>query len=348
MPRKVGIQDERFPGPPATMTPSREGRVCFDQKPDPEILAMIDKIPFGSTGHESSRTIFGAAALGSMRQERADPLLEVLLEYGVNHIDTAASYGDSELRLAPWMRKHRDKFFLASKTGDRTYEGARGSIRRSLERLEVEQLDMIQFHNLVDETEWETAFAPGGALEAAVEARDKGLVRFIGVTGHGSMVAAMHLKSLERFAFDSVLLPYNYAMMGPLSGSSSKTLPGDASSSRQDYAADFNALYDVCRERGVAMQTIKSVARRRWREGDGPRYSWYEPLRDPEALTRAVNFVLGRPGLFLNTSSDATLLRQTLEAASAEVSLPPEPVLAGMAEEQAIEPLFVRGVTDTI
>jgi len=292
---------------------------------------MIETLPFGKTGHESTRTLFGAAALGRMTQEKADAILEVLLEYGVNHIDTAASYGDSELRIAPWMAKHRDKFFLASKTGERTYEGARDSIRRSLERLEVEQLDIIQFHNLVDETEWETAFAPGGALEAAVEARDEGLVRFIGVTGHGSMVAAMHLRSLERFAFDAVLLPYNYAMMG-----------------QADYAADFNALYEMCRERGVAMQTIKSVARRRWRDDDGPRYSWYEPLRDPEALKRAVNFVLGRPGLFLNTSSDATLLRQTLEAASAEISVPAEPVLAGMAEEQAMEPLFVRGVTDTI
>ena len=292
---------------------------------------MIETLPFGKTGHESTRTLFGAAALGRMTQEKADAILEVLLEYGVNHIDTAASYGDSELRIAPWMAKHRDKFFLASKTGERTYEGARDSIRRSLERLEVEQLDIIQFHNLVDETEWETAFAPGGALEAAVEARDEGLVRFIGVTGHGSMVAAMHLRSLERFAFDAVLLPYNYAMMG-----------------QADYAADFNALYEMCWERGVAMQTIKSVARRRWRDDDGPRYSWYEPLRDPEALKRAVNFVLGRPGLFLNTSSDATLLRQTLEAASAEISVPAEPVLAGMAEEQAMEPLFVRGVTDTI
>ncbi len=292
---------------------------------------MIEKMPFGSTGHESSRTIFGAAALGSLRQERADPLLEILLEYGVNHIDTAASYGDSELRLAPWMRGHRDKFFLASKTGERTYEGAKDSIKRSLERLEVEQLDLIQFHNLVDETEWETAFAPGGALEAAVEAREEGLVRFIGVTGHGSMVAAMHLRSLERFAFDSVLLPCNYAML-----------------SQADYAADFNALYDLCQERGVAMQTIKGIARRRWQEGDGPRYSWYEPLRDPEALSRAVNFVLGRPGLFLNTSSDATLLRQALEAASNEIAAPAEPALTGMVQEQAIESLFVRGVTDTI
>ena len=292
---------------------------------------MIEKIPFGKTGHESTRTIFGAAALGSMRQDRADALLETLLEFGVNHIDTAASYGDSELRIAPWMKAHRDKFFLASKTGDRTYEGARDSIRRSLERLDVEQLDLIQFHNLVDETEWETAFAPGGALEAAVEAREAGLVRFIGVTGHGSMVAAMHLRSLEKFPFDSVLLPYNYAMMN-----------------QPDYAKDFNALYDVCQERGIAMQTIKSVARRRWREGDGPRYSWYEPLRDPEALARAVNFVLGRPGLFLNTSSDATLLRQTLETASKSVAVPPEPALAGMVSDQAIEPLFVRGVTDTI
>ncbi len=121
---------------------------------------MIEQIPFGSTGHLSSRTIFGAAALGGMKQDRADRLLEPLFEHGVNHLDTAASYGDSELRLAPWLRRYRDRFFLASKTGERGYQGARDSIHRSLERLEVDQLDLIQLHNLVKPEEWELALAP--------------------------------------------------------------------------------------------------------------------------------------------------------------------------------------------
>ena len=175
---------------------------------------MIETNPFGNTGHQSTRVIFGAAALGGMKQDKADRVLEVLLEYGINHIDTAASYGDSELRIGPWMREHRKRFFLATKTAERTYEGARASLHRSLERLRVDQVDLIQMHNLVAENEWETALGAHGALEALVEARAQGLVRFIGVTGHGSQVAAMHRRSLERFAFDSVLFPYNFTMLG--------------------------------------------------------------------------------------------------------------------------------------
>jgi aryl-alcohol dehydrogenase-like predicted oxidoreductase len=293
---------------------------------------MITTIPFGRTGHDSTRTIFGAAALARMSQERADAVLQLVLDNGLNHIDTAASYGDSELRLAPFLRQHRDRFLLASKTGDRTYEGARASIRRSLERLEVGQLDLIQLHNLVDADEWATAMGPGGALEAAIEARDEGLVRFIGVTGHGTRVAELHLRSLERFPFDSVLLPYNFTMM-----------------SQPEYAADFDELVGVCRERGVAIQTIKSIARRRWQEGDGPRYSWYEPLRDPEAIRRAVHYVFAQPDFFLNTSSDATLLPATLEAAAAfEQGAVPAETLRDDVRVQAMEPLFVRGVSDAI
>ena len=219
---------------------------------------MIERIPFGNTGHVSTRMIFGAAALGAMRQDRADKVLEVLDEYGINHIDVAASYGDAELRLAPWLATRRNDFFLATKTGERTAEGAKKQLHKSLERLGVNQIDLIQMHNLVQEDEWQTAMGPGGALEALIEARDAGLVRFIGVTGHGTQVAARHLASLERFPFDSVLLPYSFSMM------------------QAEYADDFEALYRLCRERGVAMQTIKAIARRRWQEqDDGKRFSWY-------------------------------------------------------------------------
>jgi aryl-alcohol dehydrogenase-like predicted oxidoreductase len=287
---------------------------------------MIDTLPFGSTGHESTRILFGAAALGGMRQERADAVLELLLEHGVNHIDTAASYGDSELRIGPWMRRHRDDFFLATKTGERSYAAARESIHRSLERLETDRLDLLQFHNLVDEDGWRTALGPGGALEAAVEARDAGLVRGIGVTGHGASVAAMHLRSLERFPFDSVLLPYNYTMMA-----------------QPAYRADFEALYALCRARGVAIQTIKSIARRRWTDAPGRRFSWYEPLRDRDALRRGVHWVLARPHLFLNSSSDATLLPSVLEAAHEAARLPSDAEMAADVERLGIEPLFQPG-----
>jgi aryl-alcohol dehydrogenase-like predicted oxidoreductase len=288
---------------------------------------MIERIPFGRTGHESSRIVFGAAALAAMSATRCADTLARLLEYGVNHIDTAPSYGDSELRVGEWMRRHRNAFFLATKTGDRSAEGARESLLRSLERLCVDRVDLIQLHNLVDEREWDEALGPGGALEALVAARDEGRVRFIGVTGHGASVAARHRQSLERFDFDSVLLPCNSSMLAQTA-----------------YERDFEALLGTCRERGVAVQTIKSVARRRWRQDhDGPRYSWYEPLRDPDAVQRAVHFVLARPGLFLNTSSDGTLLETILEAAERPARQPDASGLAADVERFDIQPLFQPG-----
>jgi aryl-alcohol dehydrogenase-like predicted oxidoreductase len=284
---------------------------------------MVDHAAFGRTGHDSSRVIFGAAALGSMRQERADEVLATLLEFGVNHIDTAASYGDSELRVAPWMTEHRDKFFLATKTGDRSGDAARASLELSLTRLGVDSVDLIQLHNLVEPDEWEIAHGPGGAVEALARARDEGLVRFIGVTGHGLRIAGMHLRSLERFDFSSVLLPYNFTVM-----------------SDDQYRADTEALIGICQERGVAVQTIKSVARRRWPDGVEPQYSWYEPLPDGDALDRAVRYVLGRPGLFLNSSSDARLLRPILEAAAAGGPVPADGEMAADVARHEIRPLF--------
>lgn len=291
---------------------------------------MIDKAPFGRTGHDSSRVLFGAAALAAMRQEKADQFLEALLENGVNHIDTAAAYGDSELRLAPWLARYRDRFFLATKTGERTYDGAKTSLHRSLERMQVEQIDLIQLHNLVAEADWQTAFSSGGALQALVEARQQGLVRFIGVTGHGTRVAEMHRRSLQQFPFDSVLLPYNFTMM-----------------SQPEYASDFERLFALCRERGVAVQTIKSVARRNWRDDGQRHFSWYEPLRDEGAIRRAVHFVLNRPGVFLNTSSDATLLRLILSCAT-DVSSPSLIELQEDVDRFDMQPLFLPGVPDPI
>jgi aryl-alcohol dehydrogenase-like predicted oxidoreductase len=290
---------------------------------------MMETAPFGRTGHRSSRVLFGAAALGAMRQEKADQVLESLLAHGVNHIDTAASYGDSELRVGAWLPPHRARFFLATKTGERTAEGARASIRRSLERLSVDRIDLIQLHNLVDETEWDSALGPGGALEALVEARDRGQVRFLGVTGHGTRAAEMHRRSLERFPFDSVLFPYNVTMCA-----------------NPAYAADVEALVALCETRGVAMQTIKAIARRRW-QGEGQRrFSWYEPLTDPASIRRAVQFVLARPGLFLNSSSDATLLPHILDAAAGPAIAPPADALAADVARFEMEPLFVRGVAE--
>jgi aryl-alcohol dehydrogenase-like predicted oxidoreductase len=260
---------------------------------------VIPIAPFGRTGHESTRTIFGAAALGSVSQFEADRVLALLIEHGVNHIDTAASYGDSELRLAPWLAHERDRFFLATKTGKRDYKGAREEIRRSLERLGVDHVDLIQLHNLVDVIEWEFALREDGALQAAVEARDEGLVRFIGVTGHGLTVARMHVRSLERFPFDSVLAPYSYTQM-------------------QDpvYAADFEALARACADSGAALQTIKAIALARWDGREQTANTWYEPLTEQKDIDLAVHWVLGNPQVFLNTVGDVELLPKVLDAAS--------------------------------
>ncbi len=284
---------------------------------------MIDKLQFGRTNHMSTRTLFGAAALSRVSQAEADRILEVLLKYGVNHIDTAASYGDAELRIGPWMAKHRGDFFLATKTGERTYQKARDEIRRSLERLQVDQVDLIQLHNLADPEEWEVAMGSGGALEAAIEARDEGLVRFIGVTGHGTGIAAMHLRSLERFDFGSVLLPYNYPMM-----------------QNTKYAADFEALVKLCQERNVAVQTIKSIARGPWEEKERSRSTWYEPLEDQADIDRAVHWVLSRPGIFLNTAGDINLLPKVLDAASRFESTLSDEAMETVVEQREMTPLF--------
>ncbi len=285
---------------------------------------MITTQPFGGTGHVSTRTLFGAAALGSVSQAEADRTLELLLEHGVNHIDTAASYGDAELRIGPWMARYRKQFFLATKTGERTYQAARDQIHHSLERLRVDQVDLLQLHNLAEPDEWEVAMGPGGALEAAIEARDQGLVRFIGVTGHGVGIAATHKRSLERFAFDSVLLPYSYIMM-----------------QNPQYAADFEDLVAVCQSRNVAVQTIKSITRAPWGDDPHTAATWYEPLAKQSDIDKAVHWVLGRPGIFLNTVGDIYVLPKVFDAASRFESMPSDAEMQALVLAADMAPLFV-------
>ncbi|HZL74647.1 MAG TPA: aldo/keto reductase [Propionibacteriaceae bacterium] len=285
---------------------------------------MIALQPFGHTGHESTRILFGAAAIGNVSQGEADQTMELIREHGINHIDTAASYGDAELRLGPWMETHRDEFFLATKTGERTRPEAYAEIGRSLERLRTDRLDLIQLHNLVDEDEWQTAFAPGGVLEAAVQAKEEGLVRFIGVTGHGVTVAAQHLRSLEEYPFDSVLLPYNLPM-----------------SRNPSYIADFEALVEVCAERDVAVQTIKAITRGPWGDQEPTANTWYEPLTDQEAIDIAVSWVLGRDGVFLNTVGDIHILPKVIDAAERFTQRPSEEQMGELETAFGLEPLFV-------
>ena len=243
---------------------------------------MIPSLSFGRTGHISTRVLFGAAALSRVTQAEADRAIETLMKYGVNHIDTSESYGDSELLLGPWMAKYRDKFFLATKTDGRTYQAAKESIQRSLERLRTDYLDLIQLHAVIEDSEWEIAMGSGGALEAAVEARQQGLVRFIGITSHSLRAPIIHQKSLARFDFDSILMPWNYQL-----------------AQNQEYAANFKAVLKIAKAKNTAVQIIKTAQRRLW--GDNPHWSttWYEPYKDQKSIDLAIHWALSNPEYLL-------------------------------------------------
>jgi aryl-alcohol dehydrogenase-like predicted oxidoreductase len=293
---------------------------------------MLPTASFGRSGHDSTRVIFGAAGLGRAIQDTADQVLAEVEAAGINHIDTAASYGDAEDRLKPWLSDHRNEVFLATKTGDREGDAARASLERSLERMDVDHVDLIQLHNLVEPHEWEVAHRPGGAVEALARARDEGLTRFIGVTGHGIRIARMHRLSLEQFPFDSVLFPVNFTLL-----------------SDPDYASDVAELVAMCERERVAMQAIKAIARRRWRDDNtDPQFSWYEPLADDAAIGRAVRYVLSDPRLFLITSSDYRHLPTVVEAASGSLDRPSDDDLAADVDAFDITPLFDGGTLERI
>jgi len=243
--------------------------------------------------------------------------------HGINHIDTAASYGEAERRIGPWMKRYRDRFFLATKTEERTRQAARQSLLNSLALLHTDHVDLFQLHNLATQAEWEVALGPGGALEAFIEAREQGLVRFIGVTGHGTEIARLHKESLERFDFDSVLLPYNYPMM-----------------QNPQYAADFKELFRICAERNVAIQTIKSITRSPWGDRPHTHSTWYEPLEDQADIDLAVHWVLGEP-VFLNSVADIYLLPRVLESAARFQCQPAEDKMQALLARTGMEPLFV-------
>lgn len=268
---------------------------------------MIEQRMFGRTGHMSTCTLFGAAAFGGVTQDEADRTMELLLDAGVNHIDTAHSYGKAEERLGPWTGRYRDTFFLATKTEERTYAKAKEELHRSLELLRTDHVDLWQMHVLVKPDEWEKAMGPGGALEAFIEAKEQGLARYIGVTGHYTVAGWMHQRSLERYDFDSVLLPYNYAMM-----------------QKPAYRKEFESLMNVCAARNVAVQTIKSCTRGPWQTDNHTAATWYEPFTEQEDIDTAVHWVLRRPGIFLNTPGDINLLPKVLDAAKRFVPGPQE------------------------
>jgi aryl-alcohol dehydrogenase-like predicted oxidoreductase len=284
---------------------------------------MIPKQLFGRTGHSSTRIIFGGYALSNVTQTEADSILNLLLKYGVNHIDVAAGYGNAEERIGPWMEEHRDDFFLATKSRSRSYKGAWNDIKRSLKKLRVDQIDLWQMHGLTNPVSWEKAMRPGGSLDAFIEAREQGLVRFLGITGHGDKVPAMHIKSLERFDFDSVLLPYNYLQM-----------------QKSRYATDFNDLVEICNKRNVAVQTIKSVVRRPW--GIRPQTHntyFYEPLVNQGAIDKSVHWSMGFSDSFVITAGDMQILPKILDAATRFEKRPSDTEMSNLANEYDMRPI---------
>jgi aryl-alcohol dehydrogenase-like predicted oxidoreductase len=285
---------------------------------------MIPRQIFGRTGHKSTRVIFGGYALSQATQAEADQVLDVLLKYGINHIDMARMYGNAEKCIGAWMEKHRDDFFLATKTRKRGYKEAWEDLQASLNILRVDQVDLWQMHGLTNPVGWEKAMGPGGALEAFIEAREKGLVRFLGVTGHGNSVAEMHIQSLERFDFDTVLLPYSYWQM-----------------QNPRYAAGFKDLIGVCRERNVAVQTIKSTARRPWKNRTKTYNTYfYEPLETQDAIDKSVHWALGLPEVFLITAGDMRILPKVLEAANRFEERPLDAEMNALVDEFEIAPIF--------
>jgi aryl-alcohol dehydrogenase-like predicted oxidoreductase len=279
---------------------------------------------FGRTGHQSTRILFGAAALSDVSQGVADRTLEVLLQHGINHIDVAASYGEAEVRIRPWLQREPGHFFLATKTDQRKAPAAREELHRSLDRMGVDHVDLWQLHNLADPIEWDTALSPGGVIEAAIEAREQGLVRWIGVTGHGAQIAANHRRSLERFDFDSVLLPYNRITM---------RLPY--------YAENFEALAATCAERQVAIQTIKSIARGPWLGREHTNTTWYQPMTEQADIDLALWWAMGRLEVFVNSAGDVNLLPLVLDAASRFERRPTEEEMEKLVARAHPQPIFV-------
>jgi len=287
----------------------------------------MEKRRLGRLSHMSSVLIYGGAALGEVSEEEADRSIELALEAGINHFDTAVDYGDSELHLGRWMPRIRDRIFLATKTGDRTATGAYESIGRSLERLKVDHVDLIQLHAVGDLDDLDRATGTGGAIEGTIRAKEEGLVGGIGITGHGMGAPATHLEALRRFPFDTVITPYNYRLVQ------------DAG-----YCRDFESLTEAIRAQDVGLRLIKATARNLWKTSEGARYlTWYEPLDQQRQVDAAVAFALARPEVAgLCTAGDVRLLPLFIEAERRASFMSAEEIGSVLSDVEDYEPPFVR------
>jgi hypothetical protein len=281
----------------------------------------------GRLEHQSSVLIYGAASLGGVDQDRADASIQEALDAGINHFDVAADYGDAELRLGPRMPEIRDRIFLATKTGKRTYDEAWSEINRSLERLQTDHVDLIQMHAVCDLENLDLVTGKGGSLEAAIRAKEEGMVSAIGITGHTDEAPSVHREGLRRFDFDSVLTPLNYKL-----------------STDPRYADDYAALVEAVQASDAALMTIKMIARRNWREGeDRPYDTWYRPFDEQRYVTAATAWLLnGHPEIAgLATAGETRLLQQMIQAEKERADLSPEDATAILDEVRDYESVFV-------
>jgi aryl-alcohol dehydrogenase-like predicted oxidoreductase len=283
----------------------------------------VQKRRFGRTGHMSTIVIFGAFAVGQLPQKEADETMELLLEHGVNHIDVAPSYHDAELRLGPWMEKHRGHFFLGCKTQLRSRKEAWDELHRSLERLRVDRLDLYHLHAVTTMEELEQCFAPGGSLEAILQARDEGLTTHVGITSHGLEAPAVQLEALNRFDFDSLLFPLNFKLW-----------------SDPAYRRDATALLQLAAERDVGTMVIKSFAKGPWGNREPRYHCWYEPFDDAQDIERVLRFTLSQPVTAAISAGDARLLPMILGAAERFQPMEDAEQQALLARADDYDPLF--------
>jgi len=285
---------------------------------------MLQTRRFGRTEHMSTVAIFGAAAFWEISQEQADRVMELVIASGVNHIDVAPSYGQAEQRLGPWMRKERERFFLGCKTMERTRDGAWSELRQSLKRLQCDSFDLYQLHAVTSFDELEAVTAPGGALEALVEAKQAGLIRQIGITGHGVDSPAIYQEALKRFDFDSVTFPLNFVQAG-----------------NAKYYQDAKELIRQCTSRDVGVMVIKSVACGPWGEKEQTATTWYEPFSEMELIQKGINFVLSHAVTGICTAGDIHVLPLVLKACemAAPLSLKEREKL--IESGRVYQPLFI-------
>jgi aryl-alcohol dehydrogenase-like predicted oxidoreductase len=285
---------------------------------------MLQTRRFGRTEHLSTVAIFGGAAFWEISQEQADRVMELVINSGVNHIDVAPSYGQAEQRIGPWMRRERGRFFLGCKTMERTREGAWSELRQSLKLLESESFDLYQLHAVTSFKELDEVTAPGGALEALVEARQAGLIKYIGITGHGVNAPAIYLEALQRFDFDSVTFPLNFVQAG-----------------NPEYYRQTEDLIRKCRLKDVGLMVIKSIAQAPWGEKEHTATTWYEPFSEMDQIQSAVNFVLSHDVTGICTAGDIHLLPLVLKACENYIPLSQEERSTLIEFGRSYQPLFV-------